>query len=395
MTAVAADQLPDADTIRALLDRLAGELGLAISRRKNGRAVLVGADGRRVRAWREDYPYPDRLRRKAYEPAKRQLQIELLKLQRSVKSSGSKILILFEGRDAAGKGGTIRRFTENLNPRGARVVALDKPAAHEQGDNYLGRYLPHLPKPGEIVLFDRSWYNRAGVEQVMGFCGPDEYARFLRDAPEFEQRMVADGITVIKLWFSITRAEQLSRFVDRQGDPVKRWKLSPIDLASLDKWDEYTRAKEAMFRHTDVPEARWTVIRSNDKKRARLEAMRYVLSLFEYEGKDHAGIGLPDPVITGRATPPPSPAQSRRGTRGPSTRGTAARVPIARGRLATLDRRRAATAQVVASAGSAPVDLVKRDPGGDGGVERLGAADRDPDERVALLSDQPGQPLAL
>jgi len=395
VTAVAADQLPDADTISALLDRLADELGLAISRRKKGRAVLVGADGRRVQAWREDYPYPERLRRKAYEPAKRQLQIELLKLQRSVKSSRSKVLILFEGRDAAGKGGTIRRFTENLNPRGARVVALDKPAAHEQGDNYLGRYLPHLPKPGEIVLFDRSWYNRAGVEQVMGFCGPDEYARFLRDAPEFERRMVADGITVIKLWFSITRAEQLSRFVERQGDPVKRWKLSPIDLASLDKWDEYTRAKEAMFRHTDVPEARWTVIRSNDKKRARLEAMRYVLSLFDYEGKDYSTVGLPDPVITGPATPPPSPAQPRRGKPGPAARGSAARVPIARGRLSAVDRHRAASVPVGASARPAPVDLVKRDASGDGGVERLGAGDRDPDERVALLSDQPGQPLSL
>src|SRR5215813_985822 len=189
VTAVAEEQLPDADTIRALLDRLAGELGLAISRRKNGRAVLVGADGGRIQAWREDYPYPERLRRKAYEPAKRQLQIELLKLQRSVKSSGSKILILFEGRDAAGKGGTIRRFTENLNPRGARVVALDKPAAHERGDNYLGRYLPHMPRAGEIVMFDRSWYNRAGVEQVMGFCQPDEYATFLREAPEFERAL--------------------------------------------------------------------------------------------------------------------------------------------------------------------------------------------------------------
>jgi len=302
VTAVAEEQLPDAETIRALLDRLAGELSLAIKRRKNGRVALVGADGRRVQAWREDYPYPERLSRKAYEPAKRQLQIELLKLQRSIKSKRSRVLILFEGRDAAGKGGTIRRFTENLNPRGARVVALDKPAAHEQGDDYLARYVSHLPKPAEIVMFDRSWYNRAGVEQVMGFCEPEEYARFLRDAPAFERGLVAEGITVVKLWFSITRAEQLSRFVGRQDDPVKRWKLSPIDLASLDKWDEYTRAKEAMFRHTDVPEAPWIVIKSNDKKRARLEAMRYVLSLFDYHGKDYAVVGRPDPLITGCAT---------------------------------------------------------------------------------------------
>ena len=391
MTAVAADQLPDADTIRALLDRLAGELGLVIERRKNGRAALVGADGRRVQAWRDDYPYPERLSRKAYEPGKRLLQIELLKLQRSVKSSGGRVLILFEGRDAAGKGGTIRRFTENLNPRGARVVALDKPAAHEQGDNYLARYLPHLPNPGEIVLFDRSWYNRAGVEQVMDFCEPDEYARFLRDAPEFERLMVAEGITVIKLWFSITRAEQLSRFVDRQGDPVKRWKLSSIDLASLDKWDEYTRAKEAMFRHTDVPQARWTVIRSNDKKRARLEAMRYVLSLFEYEGKDREVVGLPDPLITGPATPPLAPAKPRPGKRA----AQAAPLLIGRGRLAALDRGPGAGVPVVASARPYPGDLVQRDPGGDPGVERLGAGDRDADKRVAVLGDQPGQPLAL
>ncbi len=301
MTAVAADQLPDADAICALLDRLAGELGLVIERGKRGRAALAGADGRRVQAWREDYPYPDRLGRKAYEPARRLLQIELLKLQRWVKSSGGRVLVLFEGRDAAGKGGTIRRFTENLNPRGARVVALDKPAAHERGDNYLRRYVPHLPNPGEIVLFDRSWYNRAGVEQVMGFCEPDEYASFLRDAPEFERLLVADGIAVIKLWFSVTRAEQLRRFVGRQDDPVKRWKLSPIDLASLDRWHEYTRAKEAMFRHTDVPEAPWTVIKSNDKKRARLEAMRYVLSLLDYDGKDRAVVGRPDPLIAGSA----------------------------------------------------------------------------------------------
>src|SRR5215831_912080 len=287
-----------------LLDDLAAQLGYRIRQGKRG-PVLVQRDGRVAETWREDYPYGERLSRKKYERAKRGLQIELLKLQRHIKNTGGRLVIVCEGRDAAGKGGTIRRFTENLNPRGARVVALDKPAAHEQGDNYLGRYLPHLPKPGEIVLFDRSWYNRAGVEQVMGFCGPDEYARFLRDAPDFERRMAADGITVIKLWFSITRAEQLSRFVDRQGDPVKRWKLSPIDLASLDKWDEYTRAKEAMFRRTDVSDAPWTVIRGNDKKRARLEAMRYVLSLFDYHGKDYAVVGRPDPLITGCATAQP------------------------------------------------------------------------------------------
>jgi polyphosphate kinase len=305
VTAVVADQLPDADAVYAVLARLAAELGLGIERRKSGKMVLVGPDGRRIQAWRENYPYPQRLGRKAYEPSKRKLQIELLKLQRTVKATGAKVLILFEGRDAAGKGGTIRRFTENLNPRGARVVALDKPAEHEQGENYLRRYLPHMPTSGEIVMFDRSWYNRAGVEQVMGFCRPDEYARFLLDAPPFERRLVADGIAVVKLWFSITRTEQLARFVSRQDDPVKRWKLSPVDLAALDKWDEYTTAKEAMFRRTDVPEAPWTVIRSNDKKRARLEAMRYVLTLFDYEGKDGGVVGHVDPLITGGVGPLP------------------------------------------------------------------------------------------
>jgi polyphosphate kinase 2 len=349
VTAVAEEQLPDAETIRALLDRLAGELGLAIKRRKNGRVALVGADGRRVQAWREDYPYPGRLSRKAYEPAKRQLQIELLKLQRSIKSKRGRVLILFEGRDAAGKGGTIRRFTENLNPRGARVVALDKPAAHEQGDDYLARYVPHLPKPAEIVMFDRSWYNRAGVEQVMGFCEPDEYARFLRDAPAFERGLAADGITVVKLWFSITRAEQLSRFVGRQDDPVKRWKLSPIDLASLDKWDEYTRAKEAMFRHTDVPEAPWIVIKSNDKKRARLEAMRYVLSLFDYHGKDYAVVGRPDPLITGCATAQPFEPVG-------ASEPAAPQVPMSRSRtLRPLDD---VGVPVVTSACPDPADLI-------------------------------------
>jgi polyphosphate kinase len=316
VTAVVADQLPDTDTISAILARLAADLELRIERRKNGQAVLVGTDGARIQTWREDYPYRKRLDGQAYQDAKNQLQIELVKLQRWVKASGGQILILFEGRDAAGKGGTIRRFTENLNPRGARVVALDKPAAHEQGNNYLRRYLPHMPAPGEIVMFDRSWYNRAGVEQVMQFCGREEYATFLREAPEFERHLVADGIAVIKLWFSVTRAEQLLRFVRRHDDPVKRWKLSPIDLASLDKWDEYTKAKEAMFRHTDVPEAPWTVIKSNDKKRARLEAMRYVLSRFGYDGKEEQAIGQVDPLITGQlpklaevgAPAPPQPA---------------------------------------------------------------------------------------
>ena len=317
MIAVMADQLPDADTIRALLDGLATDLGLRVVQRKNGRAALVRMDGTAAAPWLEDYPYIHPLSKKVYASTKRSLQIELLKLQRSVKESGARVLVIFEGRDAAGKGGTIRRLTENLNPRGARVVALERPAAHEQGDNYLRRYLPHMPASGEIVMFDRSWYNRAGVEQVMGFCQPDEYARFLRDVPDFERGLVAEGITLIKIWLSVTRAEQLRRVIDRQSDPVKSWKLSPIDLASLGKWDEYTQAKEGMFRHTDVPEAPWTVIKGNDKKRARLEAMRYILSLFDYAGKEYQTVGEPDPMLAGPVRLLPELAQEGAPARAP------------------------------------------------------------------------------
>jgi len=294
-----ADQLPDAEAIRAKLEKLAAELGLKVTAKNGGGATLTWADGTSLEAWRENYPYAVRLRRKRYEPVKRSLQIELAKLQRSVKTSGQRLLIIFEGRDAAGKGGAIRRFTESLNPRGARVVALERPAEHEQGENYLRRYLPHLPAAGEMVLFDRSWYNRAGVERVMGFCHPDEYARFLDEVPEFERGLVADGITVIKLWLSITRAEQLRRFVGRLADPVKRWKISQVDLASLDRWHEYTQAKEAMFASTDLPEVPWTIVKANDKKRARLESMRHVLSLFSYDGKRPEVVGTPDPLIIG------------------------------------------------------------------------------------------------
>jgi polyphosphate kinase 2 len=289
----------------ALLEQLADQLGLRISCDPDGRGTLLGPDGRPVETWREDYPYDHRLGRPMYETVKRSLQIELLKLQRSVKSSGQRLVILFEGRDAAGKGGTIKRFTENLNPRGCRIVALEKPTEHERRQRYLQRYISHLPAAGEIVLFDRSWYNRAGVEAVLGFCRPDEVSQFLRETPEFERMLAKDGIILIKFWFSVSRTEQLRRFVRRQVDPVKRWKLSPTDLASLDRWDEYTRAKEAMFFHTDLADAPWTVVKSNDKKRARLEAMRHVLSLVVYEDKDEQAVGLPDPLIVG---PAPLPA---------------------------------------------------------------------------------------
>jgi polyphosphate kinase len=286
--------------IGELLDDLAAQLGLRIRQDKNG-PVLVQRDGTVAETWRQGFPYDERLSRKKYDKEKSRLQIELLKLQRHIKAADERLVIVFEGRDAAGKGGTIKRFTENLNPRGARVVALEKPTDREQTEWYLQRYITHLPAAGEMVMFDRSWYNRAGVERVMGFCRPDESLDFLREAPEFERMLARDGITLIKFWFSVTRAEQLRRFVKRQLDPVKRWKLSPIDLASLDKWDDYTEAKEAMFFFTDLADAPWTVVKSNDKRRARLEAMRYVLRSVDYEGRNEDLVGQPDPLIVGPA----------------------------------------------------------------------------------------------
>ncbi|MEV8337611.1 polyphosphate kinase 2 [Leucobacter sp. NPDC077196] len=255
-----------------------------------GRPERDGPDA----AWRQGYPYETKLSRRAYELEKRLLQIELLKLQAWVKESGEKIVILFEGRDAAGKGGAIKRFTEHLNPRGARVVALEVPTERERTQWYFQRYAQHLPSADEIVMFDRSWYNRAGVERVMGYCTPQQYLEFTRSAPEFEQMLVNSGVHLVKFWFSVGKAEQHERFMSRSEDPVKQWKLSPTDLASLDKWDDYTEAKEAMFFYTDTPHAPWTVVKSNDKKRARLEAMRWVLSRFDYPDKDEQVVGIPD-----------------------------------------------------------------------------------------------------
>ncbi|HYY12078.1 MAG TPA: polyphosphate kinase 2 [Kineosporiaceae bacterium] len=263
--------------------------------------VLRFSDGRPVDTWREGYPYDERLTRDVYDRDKRLLQIELLKLQNWVKDTGERIVVLFEGRDAAGKGGTIKRFMEHLNPRGASVVALEKPSEREQKQWYFQRYVAHLPAAGEIVLFDRSWYNRAGVERVMGFVDAPDYLEFMRQAPDLERMLVRSGIRLVKLWFSVSRAEQRTRFVIRQVDPVRQWKLSPMDLASLDKWDDYTEAKEAMFFYTDTADAPWTVVKSNDKKRARLEAMRHVLSLFPYAGKDADIVGTPDPLVVGPA----------------------------------------------------------------------------------------------
>jgi polyphosphate kinase len=273
--------------------------GLRVVDNDDDDPVLLWPDGTPVDTWREDYPYAERMTRDYYDHHKRLLQIELVKLQNWVKDSGQKIVIVFEGRDAAGKGGTIKRFTEHLNPRGARTVALEKPSERERTQWYFQRYVTHLPSAGEIVMFDRSWYNRAGVERVMGFVSAEEYLEFMRQAPEFERMLVNSGLHLTKFWFSVTRSEQRTRFVIRQVDPVRQWKLSPMDIESLDKWDEYTEAKEAMFFYTDTADAPWTVVKSNDKKRARLEAIRHVLEQFDYDGKDEEIVGKPDRKIIG------------------------------------------------------------------------------------------------
>jgi polyphosphate kinase len=273
--------------------------GLRVEDNDDDDPVLLWPDGTPVDTWREDYPYDERMTREFYDHHKRLLQIELVKLQNWVKDTGVRIVIIFEGRDAAGKGGTIKRFTEHLNPRGARTVALEKPTERERTQWYFQRYVTHLPSAGEIVMFDRSWYNRAGVERVMGFCTPEQYMEFMREAPEFERMLVDSGLHLTKFWFSVTRSEQRTRFVIRQVDPVRQWKLSPMDIQSLDKWDAYTVAKEAMFRYTDTGDAPWTVVKSNDKKRARLEAIRHVLERFDYEGKDAEVVGKPDQKIIG------------------------------------------------------------------------------------------------
>lgn len=248
-----------------------------------------------------NYPYDEKMGRREYEKLKAELQIELLKMQNWVKDTGQRIVILFEGRDAAGKGGTIKRIMEHLNPRGAHVIALEKPNEQEKGQWYFQRYIKHLPTEGEIVLFDRSWYNRAGVEKVMNFCSQKEYLEFMRQAAELERMLVRSDITFFKLWFSVSREEQFRRFQQRRNDPLKQWKLSPIDLASLDKWDEYTEAKEAMFFYTDTADAPWTVIKSDCKKRARINALRHILNRLDYPNKDPKVVSDPDHLIVGSA----------------------------------------------------------------------------------------------
>jgi polyphosphate kinase 2 len=239
------------------------------------------------------------MRTAPYEEHMLKLQQELLKAQRWVESSGERIVMLFEGRDAAGKGGTIKRYMEHMNPRTARVVALQKPTERERTQWYFQRYISQLPSGGEICLFDRSWYNRAGVERVMGFCTPTEYLEFMRQCPEVERMLTRSGVRLFKYWFSVSREEQRRRFEARKDDPLKQWKLSPIDLASLGKWDEYTEAKEAMFFYTDTADAPWIIVKSDDKKRARLNCMTHFLWSLPYPNKDHSIVHAPDPLIVG------------------------------------------------------------------------------------------------
>ena len=246
-----------------------------------------------------EHPYKDRILGAVYGKHMLELQRELLKVQRWVQETGQHIVILFEGRDAAGKGGTIKRYMEHMNPRSARVVALQKPSEREKTQWYFQRYIEHLPAAGDIVLFDRSWYNRAGVERVMGFCTPNEYLEFMRQCPDFERMLVRSKIRLFKYWFSVTREEQRKRFSARETDALKQWKLSPIDRASMEKWDDYTEAKEAMFFHTDTADAPWTVVKADDKKRARLNCMQHFLSSVDYGDKDLSIVTGPDPMIVG------------------------------------------------------------------------------------------------
>lgn len=262
---------------------------------------VIGAEQSRQAFEVGEYPYSSKMNREVYETQKAQLQAELLKVQIWAQETGQKFVLLFEGRDAAGKGGTIKRFMEHLNPRHARVVALSKPSDIERGQWFFQRYIRHLPTAGEMVFYDRSWYNRAGVERVMGFCTATEYLEFMRQTPEIERMLVRSGIRLYKYWFSVSREEQLARFKARETDPLKRWKLSPIDLASLDKWDDYAEAKEAMFFYTDTADAPWTIVKSNDKRRARLNCMRHFLSHLDYPDKDADVARPPDPLIVGHA----------------------------------------------------------------------------------------------
>jgi polyphosphate kinase 2 len=250
-----------------------------------------------LKTMERELPYDEPLKKKAYERDLANLQVELVKLQSWVQATGERLLLIFEGRDAAGKGGTIKRFTEHLNPRVARVVALPKPNETERGQWYFQRYVAQLPTAGEIVFFDRSWYNRAGVERVMEFATPVQYGEFLRQAPELERTLVDDGLHLFKFWFTVSQEEQARRFEARRTDPLKRWKLSPMDEAAQTRFDEYSEARDAMLVATDSVAAPWTVVNSNEKRRARLEAIRHVLETFDYDERDPDVVRAPDPRV--------------------------------------------------------------------------------------------------
>ncbi len=288
-------------SLREYIDHLKDE-GYHVEGAEGVDPELIAPDGKAVHTWQDGgYPYDELMDRTQYEREKYLLQVELLKFQYWSQDTGAKHVLVFEGRDAAGKGSTIKRFNEHLNPRAARVVALSAPSNTERGQWYFQRYVEHLPTSGEMVLFDRSWYNRAGVERVMGFCTDEEYETFMVQAPQFERMLVDSGISLTKFWFSVTQDEQRTRFALRQLDPVRRWKLSPMDLESLDRWDAYTEAKEQMLLRTDKKYAPWTTVKSNDKKRARINAMRSFLYQFDYEGRDDSVVYAPDPLIVRRA----------------------------------------------------------------------------------------------
>ncbi|MBQ61232.1 MAG: polyphosphate kinase 2 [Gammaproteobacteria bacterium] len=280
------------------------EAAINKGRKKYNGDIIFDLDAKNKKIkWNADggYPFKEKISDGTYEHQKVQLQVELLKVQGWAKRTGQRIVILFEGRDAAGKGGTIKRFMEHLNPRGAKIVALEKPSDREQNEWYFQRYIQHLPSKGEIILFDRSWYNRAGVEKVMGFCSDEEYLEFLRQTPELERMLINSGIRLFKYWFSVSREEQFRRLKARQTDPLKQWKLSPVDKESMSRWGDYSKAKDAMIFYTDTRDAPWTMIRSDDKKRGRLNCIRHFLHHLNYPGKDKKVVSAPNPLVVGPA----------------------------------------------------------------------------------------------
>ena len=306
MPAIQKESLPDETKLNVvpteLDDTSAADLLVGLTDAKlvmDGSVSMAGKDLLKITHANGQYPYSEKMKLVEYEREKLLLQIELLKVQKWAKEEGKKIVMIFEGRDAAGKGGTIKRFTEHLNPRIARVVALEKPSERELGQWYFQRYVRHLPAAGEILMYDRSWYNRAGVEKVMGFCSDREHLEFMRQAPVFERMLVNSDTILFKFWFSVTRQEQLRRFRARKSDPLKQWKLSPIDVASLDRWDDYTDARRSMFFNTDTADAPWTIVKSDDKKRARISCMRYFLNELDYPDKDTSVVYKPDQLIVG------------------------------------------------------------------------------------------------